>query len=460
MFLRVVIGLGLACAVNGEDWLRFRGPNGTGVSKETGLPEQFSDANRLWRVAVPAGHSSPVVRGGRIFLTAVEDEKLVTLCLRTKDGAVEWKREAPRPRRDVFDKRNNAASPTPSVEDGNLYVFFPEFGLLSYTLEGKERWRLPLGPFDNFYGMGASPIVAGGNVILICDQARGSFALGVGKDDGKIRWKQARPEAVSGHSTPVLFQAKGGPLTVLAPGSFRMDAYQAATGEVLWHAKGLASEMKSVPVVDGERIYINGYNLPENDPGRQIPVAPFAEMLTHDRNKDGLLEKEELPDGRGKSFFEYLDLNRDKKLDGEEWQFFVQGMAAENSLLAIEPGGKIAWKFHRTIPQLPSTLVYRDVLFMISDGGILTTLRPGNGELFLQARLREVPDRIYASPVAGDGKVYFVTQSGVVVVMKADGTQTKVSVSNLEEDTYATPAIAGGVVYVRTTRTLGAYGRR
>jgi len=460
MFLTVVMAVGLAGVACAEDWPRFRGPNGTGVSVEGNLPSQLTAANRLWLVPVPAGHSSPVVRGNRIFLTAVEDEKLVTLSLRTSDGGVEWKREAPRPRRDVFDKRNNAASPTPTAEDGNVYVFFPEYGLLSYTLEGRERWRLPLGPFDNFYGMGASPIVAGGNVVLICDQARGSFALAVGKDDGKVRWRQERKEAVSGHSTPVLFQAKGGPLTVLAPGSFRMDAYQAATGEVLWHAKGLASEMKSVPVVDGERIYINGYNLPENDPGRQIPVPSFTEMLANDRNKDGVLEKEELPEGRGKSFFEYLDLNRDKKLDGEEWQFFVQGMAAENSLLAIEPGGKIAWKFHRTIPQLPSTVVYRDVLYMISDGGILTTLNPRSGELFKQARLREVPDRIYASPVAGDGKIYFVTQAGVAVVMKADAKQEPVSVSNLEEDTYATPAIAGGVVYVRTTASLAAYGAR
>jgi len=122
-------------------------------------------------------------------------------------------------------------------------------------------------------------------VILICDQTRGSYALAVGKDDGKVKWRRERPEAVSGHSTPVLLQPAGGPLTVIAPGSFRMDAYQANSGELLWHAKGLASEMKSVPVVAGNRIYINGYNLPENDPGRQIPVPPFAEMRQYDGTK-------------------------------------------------------------------------------------------------------------------------------------------------------------------------------
>ncbi|MFN7933579.1 MAG: PQQ-binding-like beta-propeller repeat protein [Bryobacteraceae bacterium] len=442
----------------GEDWLRFRGPNGSGVSQEHGLPADFRPENRLWRVPVPMGHSSPIVRGDRIFLTGVENDRLVTFCLKTTDGSLVWKQEAPRPRRDVFDKRNNAASPSVSAEDGNVYVFFPEYGLLSYTSSGKERWRLPLGPFDNFYGMGASPILAGDLVVLICDQTRGSYALAVGKNDGKEKWRKARAEAVSGHSTPVLFQQPGGPLTVLAPGSFRMDAYQASTGEVLWHAKGLASEMKSVPVVDGNRIYINGYNLPENDPGRQIPVPAFAEMRAHDKNGDGALQKEELPDGRAKSFFPYLDLNRDQKLDEAEWGFFVQGMAAENSLLAIEPGGKILWKFHRGIPQLPSTVLYQGVLYMISDGGILSTLDPQSGTLHKQGRLRSTPDRIYASPVAGDGKVYFLTEAGIVVVMAASAEQKTLSTTLLEEDAYATPAIAGGRIYIRTTQALHAFG--
>ncbi|MBL8175748.1 MAG: PQQ-binding-like beta-propeller repeat protein [Bryobacterales bacterium] len=456
MLLLVALVLSAGC-LRADDWLRFRGPNGTGVSAERGLSGDLSPAKRLWRVAVAPGHSSPVVRGDRIFLTGIEDDRLVTFCLRRKDGALLWKKEAPRARREIFDKRNNAASPTVTAEDGNLYVFFPEFGLLSYTVEGKERWRLPLGPFDNFYGMGASPIVAGDNIILICDQSRGSFAVGVGKEDGKVKWRQARAEAVSGHSTPVVYRKGQGPLTVLAPGSFRMDAYQASTGELLWHAKGLASEMKSVPVVDGDRIYINGYNLPENDPGRQIPVSPFAEMIRYDRNANGGLEKEEMPEGRAKSFFEYLDLNRDQKLDGEEWQLFAQGMAAENSLLAIEPGGKVVWKVHRAIPQLPSTLLYEGVLYMISDGGILSTLDPKDGALHKQGRLRAAPDRMYASPVAGDGKIYFVTQAGVAVVMAAGPEQRTLSVADLEEEVYATPAISGGMIFIRTSQALHAF---
>jgi len=134
-------------------------------------------------------------------------------------------------------------------------------------------------------------------------------------------------------------------------------------------------------------------------------------------------------------------------------------MAAENSLLAIEPGGKIVWKFHRTIPQLPSTILYQGVLYMVSDGGILTTLDPETGAAYKQARLRTTPDRIFASPVAGDGKVYFVTDGGIVVVMAAGAEHKMLSATALEEDAYATPAIAGGRIYIRSTKALYAFGQ-
>jgi outer membrane protein assembly factor BamB len=452
----------LRAPASAEDWPRFRGPNGSGVSTSRNVPAEFGPAkNLVWRAPLPPGHSSPVIMGDRIYLTAVDGQRLWTLCLRKSDGKLLWKRECPRPRRDTFDKRNNAASPTPVADRDSVYVFFPEFGLLSYTKDGVERWRTPLGPFDNFYGMGASPILAGDNVVLVCDQTHGSFAIAVSAADGKPRWKQPRKEAVSGHSTPVLYQPEDGPLQVIAPGSFRMEAYQASSGEVLWFVRGLASEMKSVPVVANGTVYINGYNLPENDPGRQVAVQPFTEVLVNDKNHDGVLEKPELPEGRAKQFFEYLDLNHDNKLSEEEWRFFVQGMAAENSLLAIRAGGRgdmtarnTIWKYHRAIPQLPSTLLYDGILYMVSDAGILTTLDPTTGQAHKQARLRNVPDRIFSSPVAADGKIYFLTEAGVAVVLKAGTDHEILAVNNLDEDTYATPAISDGNLFIRTTQAL------
>jgi outer membrane protein assembly factor BamB len=443
------------------DWPMFRGPNGVGVSSDKNLPVEFGPGkNELWKVPLGTGHSSPVLIGDRLYITALESDKLFTLCLRKTDGKVLWKRECPRPRRDAFDKRNNAASPSPAADEKNVYVFFPEFGLISYTREGVERWKLPLGPFDNFYGMGASPLLAGDLVVLACDQKRGSFIMAAGKNDGKLKWKRDRKEAVSGHSTPVLYRPRGGELQVVAPGSFRMEAYQASTGEMLWHQDGLASEMKSVAVVVGDTIYINGYNLPENDPGKQVAIPSFAEALSTDTDKDGLLSKDEMPQGRAKSFFEYLDLNHDSKLDADEWRFFQQGMQAENSLLAVKGGGGTLWKYHKSIPQLPSVVVYDGLLYMVSDSGILAVLDPSDGSERWRGRLRNVSDRVYSSPVAADGKVYFATQSGAVVVRKAGVEHTVLAVNDLGEECYATPAISDGRIYVRTSQALYAFGLR
>ena len=446
-----------------DEWGRFRGPNGTGVLDTSGLPAEFGpEKNLVWKASFPPGHSSPVLSGDRIFLTAAEGDRLWTICVNRATGAVLWRRECPRTRREHLDKRNHPASPSAAVEGRNVFVFFPDFGVISYDVEGKERWRTPLGPFNNLYGMGASPVVAGDRVILICDQTGGSFAIGMNVSDGRIVWKTPRPEAVSGHSTPVVWRSPGGMLQAIAPGSFRLDAYSAATGEIQWFVRGLASEMKSVPVLDGDIVYINGYNLPENDPGRHVAVPPFAEILAaHDKDMDARLSRDEAPDQRLRSFFPYLDLNHDGFLDDAEWKMYNAAMAAENGILAIAAGGRgdmsaqsVRWKYQRSVPQLPSTLLYRGVLYMLNDAGVLTTLDPATGAMHKQARLRGVADRYFSSPVAGDGKVYMTSHGCVIAVLKPGPDQEVLASNQLEGECYATPAIAGGRLYVRTSQAL------
>ena len=177
------LALVLVCEVAaGSDWPRFRGPNGTGVDDSAALPSEIgASKNVAWKTPLPQGHSSPIVSAGRIFLTAAEDGKLYTLCLDSTTGRVLWKRECPRTRREELDKRNHPASPTPVADGKNVYVFFADYGLVSYDFNGVERWRTPLGPFQNLYGMGASPILAGDKVVLVCDQNSGSFIIALGR---------------------------------------------------------------------------------------------------------------------------------------------------------------------------------------------------------------------------------------------------------------------------------------
>ncbi len=366
-----------------------------------------------------------------------------------------------------MDPRNSPASATPASDGKNLYVFFPDYGLLSYGHDGHERWRLPLGPFHNTYGMGASPVVAGDNVVLQCDQSLGSFIVAVGKDDGRVRWRHDRPEALSGHSTPTLWERRPGEIEVLASSSFRMDAYSARTGELVWFTRGLASELKSLAIVDRDTVYINGYSMPENEPGNQVKLPPFDEMLArHDANRDGRLSSEELPDQKLRSYLVFFDLNGDGLLDSGDWRVFSASLTAENGLLALRPGDArgdvtgraLRWSYRRAIPQLPSLLLYSGVLFMVNDSGVLTTLDPETGKVHKQARIRGVPDRYYASPVGSDGKIFFVSLSGTVTVMAAGPEQTVLAKTELEDEVYATPAISKGRILIRSKSALWCFG--
>jgi outer membrane protein assembly factor BamB len=457
----------LGCAAWGQ-WDRFRGPNGAGVSDSAGLPAEFGAAkNLIWRQELPPGHSSPVIARGRIYLTGVERDLLYTICLDSASGRILWKQEAPRPRREKLHSLNNPAAPTPATDGANVYTFFADFGLLSYTRDGKERWRLPLGPFRNVYGMGVSPVLADDVVVLVIDQDKNSVILAVGRDDGRIRWQKPRPSALSGASTPTVVKRSAGPSLILAPASFRMDAYSAADGESVWWVLGLPSEMKSAPVVAGDLVYVSGFNTPENDPGRHVALPTWQELLTRDdANKDGAIQKEEMSDAAVKKYWDFIDTGGRGRIDENEWNLYRSVMAAENGLYVFKAGSRgdatsgLVWKYQRSVPQLPSIVVYRDVVYMLNDRGILTTLDAAAGSLLRQDRVRRLSDNYYASPVAGDGKIFLASHNGVVSVLRAGGQQELLAANALDEEIFATPAIADGRLYVRTVSALYCFGRQ
>lgn len=466
--LRLVWLVLVTVSANAADWPRFRGPNGRGVTESAPLPDKIGPAEHvIWKTALPPAPSSPIVSGDRIFVTAVEHDKLFTIALDRNTGGTTWKRESPRDRQERIDKRNSPASPTPVADGRNVYVFFPDYGLLSYTFNGVERWRVPLGPFENKYGMATSPILAGDKVVLIVDQNRNSFAVAYLQADGRQVWKTPRPEALSGFVTPVVFEPTGSKDSqIIAPGSFRMDAYDLLTGRSVWWVDGLPSEIKSVPVLDGETVYINGFDSPSNDPGQHPEIPHFAEMVAkYDANHDSALQEAELPDIPVKKSYSDRDLDHDGKLNEAEWKSYMAVMAAENALLSIRAGGAgdvtakaVQWKYQRHISQLPSALLYRGVIYQITENGMLTTLNPATGKPHKQGRLRAAADKYFASPVAADGKVFFVSSSGAVTIMKAGPDQEILSVNLLNSECYATPAIADGRLYIRTRDTLFCFG--
>lgn len=441
-----------------ETWDRFRGPNGSGVLESGAFPAEFGPAkNLVWKTELPAGLSSPVLDERNIFLTGADQGELVTLCLDRISGRVLWRRAVSRVRTEKLHELNHASAASVALTSNRVISFFGDFGLVAYDRDGSEKWRVPMGPFTNLYGMGASPILADGKIVLVCDQSKDSFIAAFDPASGKQLWRTARPEAISGHSTPIVL----GKL-VIAPGSFRMDAYDAATGRIAWTAEGLPSEMKSVPVVEGSMIYIHGFNTPDNDHGRLPKIPPFADVLpASDTDKDGLISKAEAPTPHSRRGFDYIDLDSNGKLTEEEWGLYRRTMQAENALLAFDISGArpvLRWKFQRSIPQLPSPLIYRGVVYLINEAGILTTLDAATGKLHKQARLRAVSDRYYSSPIAADGKVVIASHAGVVSVLAAGADQQPLAANDLGEEILATPALAPGHLYLRTAHALWCFG--
>ncbi len=167
------------------EWTRFRGPNGGGVAEGAPLPREIGpDKNVIWKAEIPMGKSSPVVISDRIFLTGHEDKILETFALDRNTGKLLWRRESPGHRDEKRNKLNDPAAPSPVSDGSNVYVFFAGFGLVSYTKDGEERWRVPLGPFTNFHGMGASPVLADGKVLMVCDQDQKAFLVAVDQKTG------------------------------------------------------------------------------------------------------------------------------------------------------------------------------------------------------------------------------------------------------------------------------------
>lgn len=446
-------------ACNGfAEWSRFRGPNGTGVAEGKPLPREIGAGKPyFWKTEIPMGKSSPVLTSDRIFLTGHENGKLYTFALGRKSGKFLWKQEAPGHRDEKRHKLNDPASPSPVTDGTNVYVFFSGFGLVSYDAGGTERWKVPLGPFTNFHGMGASPIVSEDVLVMICDQDQEAFVVAVDARTGRRLWRAERPEMVHSFSTPVLYRS-GGRTQVIIAGSYQMTSYDLRNGQLYWKLPGFTYQVKSVPVIHGNRIYFNGW-APGGEPSERLELPDFPQMLReYDQDKDGKLSKAEVPKNWHPGTWDMQDLDKDGLLNAKDWQYYRMRRTSSNASMAIELQGtatpKVLWRYEKSLPDVPAVLLYKDVLYLIRNGGILQTLDPATGSLRKQGRLPHALDEYYASPVAGDGKVYLISRNGTVSVLEAGADWGIASTGDFGEEVFATPAIDDGHLWVRTASAL------
>jgi len=423
--------LGADPATTSPHWAQWRGPDGLGIAKDAAVPLEWSATkNVAWSAEIPGrGHSSPVVWGDRIFLTtAIEgdvvpgakpvkhlmegqdfqhpdgvgaDRKhtLEVLALDAKTGKILWQKAAWQGTPyDTRHKRGSFASPTP-VTDGTLvYAYFGAEGLYVYDFKGELKWSWKSGGIASFgVGVGTSPVLYDKLVILQCDEDNGekSFIVGLDKKTGKEAWRVARHVEVS-WATPILVTS-GGRHELVTAGNQAIIGYDPATGRELWRSKGLESNAVPSPVAgDGVVVLSAGY------------PAKIALAMR--------------PGGSG------------------------------------DAGDRVLWRYDKGTAYVPSPILVDGLLYLVTDKGLVSCLDAKTGKVHYEGGRPPSGTSFMASPVAVAGHLLMSSMDGDTIVLKAGTAHQVVRANSLGEPIAASPAVAGGRIYIRGEHHLFAIG--
>ena len=383
-------------------WPRFRGPNGRGEVDGLNPPRDWSSVACLWERELPGvGHSSPVIWGDRIFVTAAvqEDATQILRCYRRSDGTLLWERQY----RSVFHRQhpfNCFASSTPALDAGRLFWAWasPEqLTLVALTQEdGQELWRRDLGPFVSQHGFGASPIVYGDMVILPNEQDGESWVIAVDVASGQTRWTSPRRSEKAAYATPCVLEIGSSPARlVLASWAHGLYCLDMETGQQLWEMPVLRYRVVASPVICAGTIFAS---CGEGGVGRQM----FAFRL----NPQGTSESPE-----------------------------------------------IAYQVADAIPYVPTAVCRDRLIFLWSDRGIVSCLDAPTGKVLWRER---AGGEFFASPIRIADQVCNISRRGEFVAVAALPKFHLIGQRKFEEGSHATPAVVDGVMYLRTFSRLYA----
>lgn len=502
----ILIGSGRATATLHGDgavsWNQFRGPGGSGVAAADARPPAAPDAGTLaWKCPVPPGLSSPVVAGRYLVLTGVENGRLVTLAIARDTGTVAWRREAPEAALERVHETSSPAASTPLALDGRLHVYFGSFGLLCYDFDGTELWRRALPTPKSLYGTATSPVAYRDSVILVLDTEENlegstlsrSAILAVAAATGETRWESPRPLVRSGWSTPALWSHDGRDELVVL-GSGRVAGVDPVNGEERWHATGFSRETIAQPVVGAGHVFVSSSQIGGGADETIDPQPLWESVMTFDASGDGRLQRAEMtgpftfplrpelapghpgygiplpsdPEARRQrldGMFASIDTDQDGHWSREEFATAVVNRPGKPRLMALRPGGSgdvtvshAAWELHRQIPEIPTPLFLDGRLYLVRNGGVLSSVNAADGTVLYTERL-DAPGQYSASPVAADGRLYLLSNRGLLSVVTAGDSFTRTHQHDLGEAAYVTPAIDRDTLYVRTATHLLAFRR-
>jgi outer membrane protein assembly factor BamB len=450
----------------GTRWPQFRGPNSSGVSNTDKPPVHFGPGtNEIFKISVPPGLSSPCIWEDRIFLTAVEDGKLLTICYSAKDGKRLWSKAAPFEKMEATHPDGSPAASTPATDGERVYSYFGSAGVFAYSLDGKLVWehRLPTAQHVGDFGTGTSPIVHDGLVLVNRDMLKNSHLLALRAADGEVAWRAERPEFGSGWSTPVIREVDGGKEVLLA-GSQQLKAYDLKTGAEKWKFQGLPNAACPTPIAAEGLVFFGAWSPTSQD----VQLGRFAAIAEkNDRNADGFITKDEATSGALPFLFKVFDKNEDGKLEKEEWDKTLDEMnRAVNQAVAFRPGkgevteDQVAWKYTRGLPYVPSSLLYQGKFYMARDGGMVTCLDAKTGKPYYEQERLAAPGSYYPSPVAAAGRIYLCSNDGKFTVISAGEKPEILGRAELGERCATTAAIANDKLFIRSANHLWCFGEK
>ncbi len=423
-------------------WPAFRGPQASGIAESQNLPDAWNaktGENILWRTSIPGlAHSSPVVWGNQVFVTsAVSSDPKATFrpglygdgdaskdrsthrwmvyAIDKRNGKFLWERVAREG--EPVDKRHiksTYANSTPATDGRIVVAWFGSQGVHAYDVKGRFLWKVDLGRLDlgaydiptYEWGPASSPIIWNGLVILQCDTQTDSFILALDAATGKTVWKTDREELPS-WGTPTIATTPTGPQLVANASNF-IRGYDPVTGKELWRVGRSSKITAPTPIFsDGVFVVASG-----RGPERPIFVVR--------------------PNARG-------DVT------------LAEGKTASES---------IVWSRTGRGSYMPTPLIYKGILYVLANNGLFDAYNLTTGDELFRQRLPTVGSGFSASPVAADGKIYLTNEDGEILVIAAGEKFNHIATNSMGELLMATPALSDGVMYVRSSQTLFAVGRK
>jgi outer membrane protein assembly factor BamB len=410
--------------VRAENWPQWRGPAGTSVSSEKDLPIVWhAERGIAWKCPLPEwGDSTPVIWDDAIFLTShTKEGKLLLLRIDKKSGQIVWSqqvgsgeatREAPKRSTQKFHQLHNLASPSPVTDGKTVVAHFGNGDLAAYDFAGKQIWRRNLqddyGSYSIWWGHANSPVIFENLVISVCMQDSlsdvaskpvESYLVAHDLRTGELRWKSTRdtkaPAEQADAYTTPILAKLDGKLQLIVMGGNQLDSYDPATGKQLWYLPGLVGGR----TVTGPTVAGDMVFATRGQKGPLIAVKPRAGELTH----------------------------RD-----------------------------IVWEYTEGTPDSCSPVVWNELLFTVTDDGIARAFDVATGNLKWKERLG---GKFKASPVAADGRIYFLNTDGLCTVVSASSRFDKLVENQLPDETIASPAISDGHIFIRGKKDLYSISR-